>query len=289
VKELRGRVAVVTGGASGIGRALGARLAREGMRVVLADVEKPALESTVAELRGEDLDVTGMPADVSSLASLRALADAVYERHAAVHLLFNNAGVGTDETRTPLWELPEADWLWAQRVNVQGVVNGIRAFVPRMLAGREEGVVVNTSSGNGGLVTLPTTPIYASTKAAVTAISEALYHQLRLRGARVRAAVLFPGPHIVNTGIFRAARNRPADLPQEAPVPPPPSLEDLRALAERAGAAFAVTEPEEVAEFALRALREGRFWMLPESAAGDARVRARMESLLARSDPPPPF
>jgi NAD(P)-dependent dehydrogenase (short-subunit alcohol dehydrogenase family) len=290
MRAFAGRVAVVTGGASGIGRALGARFAREGMKVVLADVEKPALDATVAALRGAGAEVAGVVTDVSKLASLQALADEVYDRHGACHVLCNNAGVGTDETRSRIWDSPEADWTWTLRVNVWGVLHGIKAFVPRMLAGGEEGHVVNTSSGNGGLYPLPFTPIYATTKAAVTTITEVLHHQLRMAGSKLRAAVLYPGPHIVDTGIFRAARNRPADLPPERELPPPPTLDDIRQMTESAGATFAVTRPDEVAEYALAALREDRFWILPpESAESDARVRARVESILARSDPPLPL
>jgi NAD(P)-dependent dehydrogenase (short-subunit alcohol dehydrogenase family) len=289
LKQFAGRVAVVTGGASGIGRAIGARLAAEGMKVVLADVEKPALDGAVAALRGAGGEVSGVPTDVSERASVDALADAVYARHGACHLLFNNAGIGTDETRSLLWDSSANDWSWAFRVNVWGVLHGIQAFVPRMLAAGEEGHVVNTSSGNGGLYPLPFTPIYASTKAVVTTLSEVLHHQLRMTGARLRAAVLFPGPHIVNTGIFQAARNRPSDLPPERDLPAPPTLDDIRQMTERAGGRFALTEPEEVAEYTLAALREDRFWILPESAENDARVRARLDSILTRSEPPLPL
>lgn len=287
MREFAGRVAVVTGGASGIGRALGARFAREGMKLVLADVEKAALDGTVAELRRGGAEVSGVVTDVSQAASVQALADEVFARHGAVHVLCNNAGIGTDETHSRLWDSPASDWSWAFRVNVWGVLHGIKAFVPRMLAAGHEGHVVNTSSGNGGLYPLPFTPIYATSKAAVTTLTEVLHHQLRMAGAKLRAAVLYPGPHIVNTGIFRAARNRPADLPPEHELPPPPTLEDVRRMTEQAGGRFAVTEPEEVAEYTLAALREDRFWILPpESPESDARVRARAESILARSEPP---
>lgn len=290
MRELARRVAVVTGGASGIGRALGARLAAEGARLVLADVEKAALDAAVAELASGGAQVQGVVADVSDAGSVQALADRVWEIHGACHLLVNNAGIGTDETRTPVWASSPNDWAWALRVNLWGALHGIRAFVPRMLADGEEGRVVNTSSGNGGLFPLPTTPIYATTKAALTCLTEVLHHQLRMAGARLGASVLFPGPHVVNTRIFDAARNRPADLPMETdPDAKPPSLEDLRRMAEQAGFAFRVTEPEEVAAFAVEGIREGRFWLLPASEETDARVRARMESILAREDPPSPF
>ena len=285
MREFGGKVAVVTGGASGIGRALAQRLAREGARIVLADVEKPALDVTVAELASEGAEVTGIVTDVSSYDSVEALAHQVFERHPTVHLLFNNAGIGTDETKSKIWESQSNDWTWAFRVNVWGVVHGIRAFVPTMIERGEEGHVVNTSSGNGGLYPIPFTPIYSATKAAVTTISEVLHYQLQMAGSKLKASVLFPGPYIVNTGIFDAARNRPDDLPLEKDPGPPPTLEDIRKMTEQAGMEFRVTEPEEVAECALDGLRSDRFWMLPASASTDAAVRARLESILERRNP----
>jgi len=287
MRAFSGKVAVVTGGASGIGRALGARFAAEGMRVVLADVEKSALDATVAQLRREEADVTGIVTDVSQQDAVSALADEVYASQGAVHVLCNNAGIGTDETRSRIWDSPANDWTWAFRVNVWGVLHGIKAFVPRMLAGGEEGHVVNTSSANGGLYPLPTTPIYATTKAAVTTMTEVLHHQLRMARAKIRASVLFPGPHIVATNIFDAARNRPVDLPNErAGMGSPPKLEDIRKMAEQAGVKFVVTEPEEVANYALEALRQDRFWILPPGGHSDDTFRARTESILSRGDPP---
>ncbi len=285
MRELRGSVAVITGGASGIGRALAQRLAREGARIVLADVEKPALDVTVSELASEGADVTGIVTDVSSYDSVEALAHQVFERHPTVHLLFNNAGIGTDETKSKIWESQSNDWAWAFRVNVWGVVHGIRAFVPSMIERGEEGHVVNTSSGNGGLYPIPFTPIYSATKAAVTTISEVLHYQLQMAGSKLKASVLFPGPYIVNTGIFDAARNRPDDLPLEKDPGPPPTLEDIRKMTEQAGMEFRLTEPEEVAECALDGLRSDRFWILPASKSTDAAVRARLESILERRDP----
>ena len=285
MREFSGKVAVITGGASGIGRSLGQRLAREGARIVLADVEKPALDATVAELSAEGAEVTGIVTDVASYDSVEALADQVFESHPTVHILFNNAGIGTDETKSKIWESQSNDWSWAFRVNVWGVVHGIRAFVPTMIERGEEGHVVNTSSGNGGLYPIPFTPIYSTTKAAVTTISEVLHYQLQMAGSKLKASVLFPGPYIVNTGIFDAARNRPDDLPLENDPGPPPTLEDIRKMTEQAGMEFRVTEPEEVAECALDGLRSDRFWMLPASTSTDAAVRARLQSILERRDP----
>lgn len=290
MESFGGKVAVVTGGASGIGRAIALRLAREGARIVLADVEKTALDATAGAFAQAGFTVTGVVTDVSNFDSVRALADRVYEEHGAVHLLFNNAGIGTDERMHMIWDAPESDWRWAFSVNVWGVLHGIRAFVPRMIAGGQEGHVVNTSSGNGGLYPIPTTPIYATTKAAVTTISETLRLQLEMSGARVRASVLFPGPHIVRTNIFSAGRNRPASLPMERePSAPPPTLEEIGAMIESMGMPFGVTEPEEVAEHAVEGVRADRFWILPPSEDIDQRLRDRCEDLLARRNPPLKF
>ncbi len=289
MQEFDKKVVVITGGASGVGRALGERCGRARMQVILSDVEETALAATVADLSATGLDVSGIPADVSDAASMTALAAQVFARHPTVHLLFNNAGIGTDEMQTPLWESSRNDWTWALSVNLWGVIHGIRAFVPTMLARGEEGHVVNTSSGNGGLFPLPTTPIYATTKAAVTCVSEVLHHQLQMARAKLKAGVLFPGPHIVNTRIFESARNRPLDLPMETdPDRPPPTLADIKTMAKQVGVDLAVTEPAEVAEFAFSAIREDRFWLLPPSKDVDARIRGRLESILERRTPEMP-
>jgi len=283
MQDFGGRVAVITGGASGVGRAIGARLAREGARVVLADIDQARLDATAAELaEASGSDVTGIAVDVTKADSVEALAEAVWRRHGAVHLLFNNAGVGLGEAQRTIWSLPVEDWRWGFDVNLFGVVYGIRAFVPRMLASGEDGVVINTSSSNGGLRSLPNTPIYAASKAAVTSLSEVLYQQLLREGDRVRAAVLFPGPHVVNTSILASNRNRPADYGGTAAKPAYETMEDL---VRTTGLKMALTEPDEVAAFALAGIRAGRFWLIPESAENDAKVRERTETLLARGNP----
>jgi NAD(P)-dependent dehydrogenase (short-subunit alcohol dehydrogenase family) len=187
-----------------------------------------------------------------------------------------------------IWDSPDNDWMWTFRVNVWGVLNGIKAFVPLMLERGEEGQVVNTSSGNGGLYPLPMTPIYSSSKAAVTCISEVLNCQLQMAGAKIKASVLFPGPNIVRTNIFSAARNRPSDLPYEKePTSPPPSLEDIKGMIESAGMKFAVTEPGDVADFAFEGIRNDQFWILPPSEQTDAALRNRLEGILGRQNPIP--
>jgi NAD(P)-dependent dehydrogenase (short-subunit alcohol dehydrogenase family) len=283
--QLEGRVAVVTGGAGGIGRALGDRLAREGMAVVLADVEAPALETAVGELRAEGHTVIGVPTDVASMASVENLKNQAYGAFGAVHLLCNNAGIGAG-AEGALWEHELNDWRWAMGVNVFGVIHGINAFVPSMVASGEEGHVVNTSSGNGGISPLRSTPQYAVTKAAVVTLTECLYAQLQDAGARIGASVLFPGPNMLRTGLFTSWRNRPAALAKERPrVTPYPTIEDIEAQMAAAGAAVAYTEPAEVADQVVSGVRAGDFWILPESARTDEQIQARAESMLRRKNP----
>lgn len=282
MRDFKGRVAVITGGASGVGRALGMQLAAEGARVVLADIDQGRLDVTAADIAAvTGGDVVGMMVDVTKSESVEALAEAVWARFGTVHLLFNNAGVGLGEAQRHIWDLPLNDWHWGFDVNVFGIVYGIQSFVPRMLASGEEGVVINTSSSNGGLRSLPNTPIYAATKAAVTSISEVLYQQLLRQGDKVKAAILFPGPHVVNTSILASKRNRP-EAYGSADKPAYETMEDL---VRTTGLKMSLTEPEEVASFALDGVRSGRFWLLPESADTDEKVKERTAALLARNNP----
>lgn len=280
MRDLANKVAVVTGGASGVGRALGALLAERGARVVLSDINAEALAATVSDLSANGGQVEGVAADVMKQESVQALADHVFERHGAVNLLFNNAGVGLGDFREPIWTLALKDWEWGMSIHVMGVVHGIRAFVPRMLAGGEDGYVVNTTSTNGGLVPSARTPVYAASKAAVTSLTEVLHHQLKAADAKVKAGLLFPGPHLVNTNLMRS--ERPADfVDPNSPQPEGKSMADLA----RQNGGVPVTEPEEVAAFALEGVAAGRFWLLPESERSDGNIRRRTESILARTDP----
>lgn len=284
MKDFKDRVAVITGGASGVGRALGEQLAAAGARVVLADIDQSRLDAAAREITGETgAEVIGLQVDVTKAESVNSLAEAVWSRFGAVHLLFNNAGVGLGEAQRTFWSLPVNDWRWGFDVNVFGVVYGIQAFVPRMLSSGEEGVIVNTSSSNGGLRSLPNTPIYAATKAAVTSISEVLYQQLLREGDKVRAAVLFPGPHVVNTSILASKRNRPGDYGDTDTNKP--AYETMEDLVRTTGLKMSLTEPEEVASFALAGIRAGKFWLLPESEENDQKLKERIDTLLARENP----
>jgi NAD(P)-dependent dehydrogenase (short-subunit alcohol dehydrogenase family) len=284
--ELRaGQTAVVTGAASGIGYALAERFASEGLRVVLADVEEGALGTAVERLREGGAEVLGQLTDVSDRGSVDALAEAAYRAFGAVHVLCNNAGVGSG-AEGRMWEHDPKDWQWAFSVNVWGVFHGIQAFLPRMLAAGEPGHVVNTSSGDGGIAPLPTASVYAVTKAAVVTMTESLYAHLKAERAAVGASVLFPGPHMLRTGLWESHRNRPERYAKSTPRRTPyRSLDQWEAAMKEAGQEVVFTPVEEVADFVVDGVRAGRFWMLPAGERSDAQIRARSRSMLERADP----
>ncbi len=170
-------------------------------------------------------------------------------------------------------------------MNLWGVIHGIRAFVPRMLEGGDEGHVVNTSSGNGGIAPLPTTAVYATSKAAVTTVSEVLYGQLRAVGSRIGVSVLFPGPKVLKTGLLTSASRRPERWHNGAPPSGPSSFDEVEARLRAAGVEPDYTPVEDVADEAVAGIRAGRFWILPASERTDATIRARAESMLQRSAP----
>ena len=166
MKDVAGKVVVVTGGGNGIGRAMVERLCAEGMKAVVADLVPKRVEATTTDLRDRGFEVIGVVTDVTSLESVEALRDATLDAYGAVHVVCNNAGIGS-ASEGQLWEHHVNDWRWSLDVNVMGVVNGINAFVPTMLAQNVEGHVVNTTSGNGGFTPLINSAVYATTKAAV--------------------------------------------------------------------------------------------------------------------------
>jgi NAD(P)-dependent dehydrogenase (short-subunit alcohol dehydrogenase family) len=285
MERLDGRVAVITGGAGGIGRAMGERFGREGMKVVLADVQEGPLDATVRELRADGLDVIGVVTDVTRYESVEALRDRTLDQFGAVHLVCNNAGIGAG-AEGPLWEHDLMDWQWAIGVNLLGVVHGINAFVPAMIAGGDEGHVVNTSSGNGGISPLPGSPEYAVTKAAVVTLTECLYGQLQGAGHLIGASVLFPGPHMLRTGLFESWRSRPDRFAKRRPrTTPYITVDDLEAQMQAAGITVAYTPVDEVADRVADAVRAGTFWIHPPSDRSDEQLRARTQSILERTNP----
>jgi NAD(P)-dependent dehydrogenase (short-subunit alcohol dehydrogenase family) len=256
MEDFTGKVAVVTGGASGIGRSLVKELLAAGARVVIGDVEQAALDRVLAEFSAEG-DVQGQVTDVSSADSFNALADKVYEIHGACHLLFNNAGVAAPSAN--VWETTDNDWKWVHGVNVLGVVHGIQAFVPRMIASGEEGHVINTSSGDGGISPLPYQSVYASSKAAVSCISECLAAQLQSEGTELAASVFYPSGGLLDTGIWTTDRNRPESLAREKPSDPVPTVQDFKVAAEAAGMQLDFQDLDELARFCLQGILEKRF------------------------------
>lgn len=285
MERLDGRVAVVTGGAGGIGRAMAERFADEGMKVVLADVQPDVLDKVVTEMQGNGADVIGVPTDVADFASVEALRDAALSAYGAVHVVCNNAGIGAG-AEGPMWHHELNDWAWALAVNVWGVIHGINAFVPAMLEGGDDGHIVNTSSGNGGVFPLSSTPQYSATKAAVVTISECLYGQLADAGAKVSVSVLFPGPHMLRTGLFESWRTRPDRFAKERPRQTPyTTVEALEARMKQAGVEPTYTPVEHVADQVVDGIRADRFWILPESDHLDTSMRARFESMSKRTNP----
>jgi NAD(P)-dependent dehydrogenase (short-subunit alcohol dehydrogenase family) len=289
MKDLPGKVAVVTGGAAGIGRALGERFAAEGMKVVLADIDEPVLEVTVKELRDRDLDVIGVRTDTSSYESVEALRDATLAEHGAVHLVCNNAGIpsGSDGHQ---WEHHVNDWRWTIDVNVFGVIHGINAFVPTLLAQGGPGHVVNTTSSNGTFYPLYNSAIYSTTKAAVTNITECLWGQLQAIGSEVRVSLLFPSTRsggIMNTGIFRPGRNRPEryNRPGQPPLEGRDALTPMLESMKAAGDEIKYADLSEVGDLALEGILEDRFWIHTGSDRMSGMIEARAASMRDRTPP----
>lgn len=282
MNEFTGKVAVVTGGASGIGRSLVKELLAAGAKVVVADVEQGALDKVLAEFDGQG-DVTGQVTDVSSADSVNALADAVYNQHGACHLLFNNAGVAAPSAN--VWETTENDWAWVHGVNVTGVMHGIRAFVPRMIAGGEEGHIINTSSGDGGISPLPYQSVYASSKAAVSCITECLSAQLGSEGTKLGASIFYPSGGLLNTGIWTTDRNRPAALAREKPYDPVPTVEDFQVAAKAAGMELEFQDLDELARFCLQGILDNRFVIMIGVEEAEATLHERA-SRIGRTELP---
>ncbi len=262
MKNFKNKTVVITGGASGVGRALGILFAQEEANVVLVDINQESLDKTVAELKADNLNVDAKTADVTSPESMDALADYCFEKYDNVHLLMNNAGVGLGEAARPIWTLPAKDWDWGFAVNTLGPVNGVRAFLPRMMELGEEGLVVNTSSGNGGFNSLPTTPIYAASKAAMTSYTEVLHYQLLKAESKIKVAIMFPGPHVVNSNILNSAHARPDRFAGEG-VNKPKAYTSFEDLTKATGIEFNLTEPMDVALYTVDQIKAGHFWILP--------------------------
>ena len=283
MKNFHNRVAVITGAASGFGREFAIISARLGMRLVLADVQQEALAATAAELEAQGAQVLAMPCDVRKGEQVEALAQAAMVRFGAVHLVFNNAGVGAGGL---VWESTQADWEWVLGVNLWGVIHGVRVFTPLMLACAKddpdfEGHIVNTAS-MAGLLNPPTMGVYNVSKHAVVSLTESLYHDLDLVGAPIGASVLCP--YFVQTGISQSDRNRPDDVPASAPTASQIASQATMAKAVSSGKVSAT----EVAERTFAAIAEKQFYIYSHPGAL-GNVQKRMEDIVAGSNPGDPY
>jgi len=277
MKTFKDKVAVITGAASGIGRSLAARCAREGMKVVLSDVEEGALAKVERELKAEGASVTSILTDVSKVDDMEALAQHTLDTFGAVHLLCNSAGVGAGGS---IWESTWKDWEWVLGVNLWGVIHGVKVFVPIMLSQNSEGHIVNVASAAGLLTNHPSAP-YQVTKHAVVSLSEHLYHSLDQRSAKIKASVLCPG--WVKTQILNSARNRPPELqnkPEEVLSGPEVDavIEFMRQAVEGG------LSPDQVADQVFEAIQNEKFYILTHPEF-NAAVQARMDHILGGLDP----
>ncbi len=267
MKELKGKVAVITGAASGFGRELAIRCAQDGMRVVLSDVDEKGLHATAELLKPFKAQTLIIQCNVGKAEEVERVAATTYERFGATHLLFNNAGVAV---AGPAWTATLEDWKWTLDVNLMGVVHGIRSFVPRMLKQGGEAHVVNTASV-AGLISPPGSAVYCVSKHAVVTLSECLHHDLQLAKASIGVSVLCPA--FVNTGIADSARSRPAELAATNPLGAPFEARVRQAI--QAGRLSAA----DVARITMEAVKAGRFYILTHPKIKGA-IETRMRDIL---------
>ena len=280
MKDFHGKVAVITGGASGLGRAMADRFAREGMRIVLADVEPNALAKAEAEMKAAGAKVIGVRTDVSKAAEVEALAQKTLAAFGAVHLVANNAGVA------PLgnaWENSVADWEWTLGVNLWGVIHGVRVFTPIMLAQGGDAHIINTASVSG-LISPPGSAMYNVTKHAVVTLTETLYHDLALKQARIGCSVLCPA--YVPTGIVDSERNRPALL--QNPTQEKTAEQQAREALLRKAVTSGKLSADDVAQKVVEAVRDGRFYILTHPRIKPS-IQWRMEDILQERNPTNPM
>jgi len=271
MKDLKDKVAVVTGAASGIGRAMAERFAAEGMKVVLADIEEGALAKAESEMNAEGATVIAVRTDVSKAADVEALAQKTIDGFGAVHVVCNNAGVGP--ARGAIWELTEADWRWVLGVNLWGVLHGVRAFVPIMLKQDSEGHIVNTASV-AGLLSAPFAATYCVAKHGVVTLSESLHRELAQVGSKVKVSVLCPA--WVKTQLMDGDRNRPRELQNasdQATLQATMMNEVFRQLVASG------TDPGKIGDIVVDAIRDEKFYILPHPEWKE-QVRVRMEDIL---------
>ncbi len=275
MNELTGKVAVITGAGSGLGRELSLLCAQAGMRLALADVDAQGLAETVALLPDGTEQFTRQ-VDVSKAEAVQALCDATYDNYGAAHLVFNNAGVAVSG---PTWTSTLDDWNWVLGVNLMGVVHGVKSFVPRMLESGEPGHIVNTAS-LAGLSSVPGSSVYCVSKHGVVTLSECLHHELQAAGGAIGVSVLCPA--FFKTGIADSERNRPAEYADANP-----QGEEYAKFVKAAIEAGRLSAAD-IAQVTMEAVRDGRFYILPHGGAV-RQVETRMQDILEQRAPSNPL
>ena len=288
MQDFDNKVAVITGGASGVGRSLAFALGRLGAKIAVGDVDGKAMEQMQSDLAGEGIENLVQFCDVTSADSLNELAEKAQEQFGGIHLVFANAGIGAGESGA-MWDYSDKDWQWCLNVNMWGVINSIKAFMPRLIAQNEPAHFVVTGSGNGAFLVYPDQPIYTASKAAVHAITENLHYQVSAAQSPVKVSALFPGPHVVDTGLFNSGRVRPEELKKEVEGNESgiSSVDDMKKMCAEFGIELQTTHPDEVAAMAVAGLREDAFWLLATTEDTDAKIQARADMILNRETPVP--
>lgn len=288
MQDFNNKVAVITGGSSGVGRSLAFTLGKLGSKIVVGDVDKAAMERLRSDLAAANIEAVVEHCDVTSVDSLNALADKAEQVFGGIQLVFANAGISAGESG-PMWEYSDKDWQWCLNVNLWGVINSIKAFMPRLVAANQEAHFVVTGSGNGALLVYPDQPIYTASKAAVHAITENLHYQVMAAGSPVKVSALFPGPHVVDTGLFNSGRVRPTELKKdiEGNASGISCVDDMKKMAAEYGIELQTTHPDEVAQMAVAGLQQDAFWLLATTPETDSNIRGRADMILSRQTPVP--
>jgi NAD(P)-dependent dehydrogenase (short-subunit alcohol dehydrogenase family) len=284
--QLEGAVAVVTGGAGGIGRGIVGALLRRGATAVIADVEAGAVDAAVGGL-GAVGKVSGHCVDITDEEAVADVADAVYDAHGRVDLLFNNAGVTSGGGGKP-WQQEPNDWRWCFGVNVFGMAICTSTFVPRMIAGGRPGQIVNTSSGDGGFAPVPMASVYAASKAAVSCFTESLHHNLVSEGTGLRASVLYPSGGLLRTGLFTASRNRPEHLARrgEATGRRSMTFDEMKAMLARSGRDVTEADLDELGDFAVTEAAARRYIIARDLDRTVELLHRRADAIGRREVPP---
>jgi NAD(P)-dependent dehydrogenase (short-subunit alcohol dehydrogenase family) len=284
--QFNDKVAVITGAASGVGKALSHRLAKAGAKIVLSDIEAGALDTAVAEINDGGGTAIGIVCDASKRDEVDALRDQAFAKWGKVHAVFNNAGVGGGGGPS-IWTSPEKSFRWAMDVNFFGPLNGILSFLPRMFEQNEGGLMAATSSG-AGIVFPPNSPAYSASKSALIALMEILQFQLDMVQSDIKAAILFPGPHVVDTNLFGSHRNLQKDY-DDPIIRAGGGIDDMETfqivMKQFIGREVETTDPKDFAEEVYTSLLRDDFYILPLTDVTKDAVRKRFDDMLERRHP----